>query len=33
MTLGLSVGYCVEVSDLGSAPLSGVTYSVSVAFR
>jgi len=24
--------YCLEVSDLGSAPLSGVTYSVSVGF-
>jgi hypothetical protein len=25
--------YCVEVSDLGSVPLSGVTYSVSVGFH
>jgi len=25
--------YCVEVSDLGSAPLSGVAYSISVGFH
>jgi hypothetical protein len=25
--------YCIDVADLGSAPLSGVEYSVSVGFH